>query len=108
MYDCKNTWSSVEKETAQELFKRAYNREIDSLIQEVRNKANSISELDDLWHLHDFLSARRHEIDGKYAYDYSSLLFVFAELVRDGWLSLDELKSLSKDKFAKVAALTRI
>jgi len=36
------------------------------------------------------------------------LLFVFANLIKDGWLHLDELKSLNQDKFAKVAALTRL
>lgn len=109
MYDSENNqWSSIEKEIAQELFKRAYDREISALIQDVREKANAITELDDLWRLHDFLSARRHEIDGKYDYDYASLLFVFAELVRDGWLCLDELESLNREKIAKVAALTKI
>ncbi|MBF2079460.1 MAG: hypothetical protein IGR76_13335 [Synechococcales cyanobacterium T60_A2020_003] len=109
MYDSENNqWSSIEKEIAQELFKRAYDREISALIQDVREKASAITELDDLWSLHDFLSARRHEIDGKYDYDYSSLLFIFAELVRDGWLRLDELENLNREKFAKVAALTKI
>ena len=102
------SWSSVEKEIAEEAFNRAHQREIKALMQDVRERANAIAELDDLWKLHDFLSARRHEIDGKYDYDYSSLLFVFAELVRDGWLHLDELKNLDREKLAKVAALTKI
>lgn len=103
-----NTWSSTEKKIAQEMFNRAYDREISALITEVREKARAIAKLDDLWKLHDFLSARRHEIDGKYDYDYTSLLFVFAELVKDGWLQLDELENLDRDKLAKIAALTKI
>lgn len=108
MQNLKDAWTSTEKDIAQEVFNRAYEREISSLIRDVREKAGAIAELDDLWRLHDYLSARRHEIDGKYEYDYSSLLFVFAELVRDGWLQLDELKPLSQDKLAKIAALTNM
>jgi hypothetical protein len=58
--------------------------------------------------LHDFLSARRHEIDGKYDYRYSVLIFVFAGLVKEGWLNIDELEGLQKDKLTKVAALARM
>ncbi len=108
MQQLKDAWTTTEKNTAQEVFHRAYQREIGALIQDVQEKAATIAELDDLWRLHDYISARRHEIDGKYEYDYSSMLFVFAELVRDGWLQLDELQALSRDKLAKITALTKI
>ncbi|MDX2214745.1 MAG: hypothetical protein SFY66_15765 [Oculatellaceae cyanobacterium bins.114] len=101
-------WSDSEKKIAQEVFRKAYEREISALIKEVREQASTITELDEMWRLHDFLSARRHELDGKYDYRYSVLVFVFATLVREGWLHLDELKGLDADKLTKVAALTRI
>ncbi|WP_317616809.1 hypothetical protein [Nostoc sp. PA-18-2419] len=101
-------WSTTEKQLAQAIFKRAYEREINALIEEVRAKASAIAELDDMWRLHDFLSARRHDIDGKYDYRYSVLIFVFARLVKEGWLSLDELNELNKDKLTKIAALARM
>jgi hypothetical protein len=108
MHEIDTEWSSAEKQAAQEAFNRAYNREISALLQAVRAQASTISELDDLWRLHDFLSARRHELDGKYDYRYSVLLFVFAGLVKDGWLHLDELESLERAKIAKIAALSRM
>ncbi len=101
-------WSKTEKEVAQQAFKRAYEREINTLIKEVCEQASAIAELDHVWQLHNFLSARRHEIDGKYDYRYSVLIFVFARLVKEGWLHLDELKGLNTDKLTKIAALTRI
>jgi hypothetical protein len=61
-----------------------------------------------MWHLHDFLSARRHEVDGKYDYRYSMLIFIFARLVKEGWLHLNELEGLDKSKIAKIAALSRM
>lgn len=108
MQEIEANWSAVEKQAAQAAFDKAYEREIAALIQTIRSEASSIAGLDDLWHLNDFLSARRHELDGKYDYRYSVLLFVFARLVKDGWLQMDELQSLHRDKLAKIAALARM
>jgi hypothetical protein len=101
-------WSDTEKQIAKEAFDRAYQKEIKTLIELVRQKNNEITTIEDLWHLNDFLSARRHEIDGKYDYQYSILIFVFAGLVKDGWLKIDELKGLSSDKIGKIVALTKM
>lgn len=101
-------WSNQEKEVAQAAFEKAYDREINGLIEEVREKAKAIAQLDDMWNLHDFLSARRHDVDGKYDYRYSVLIFVFAQLVKEGWIDINELKGLDEDKLAKIAALTRM
>jgi hypothetical protein len=101
-------WSKMEQKVAQEAFERAYEREIKALIEEVREKASAIAALDDMWRLHDFLSARRHEVDGKYDYRYSMLIFIFARLVKEGWLRLDELEGLDRDKLAKITALVRM
>jgi Photoprotection regulator fluorescence recovery protein len=101
-------WSETEEKIAQAAFEKAYKREIDALMKDVRTRAGAIAELDDMWQLHDFLSARRHEIDGKYDYRYSMLIFVFATLVKEGWLHLEELKGLDSSKLTKVAALTRM
>jgi hypothetical protein len=100
-------WSEIEKKVAQAAFEKAYERETHALIKEVRSQANAIADLSDMWRLHDFLSARRHEIDGKYDYNYSALIFVFAKLIQQGWLNLDELNGVSKDKLTKIVALTR-
>lgn len=101
-------WSDVEKQVAQEAFERAYEREINALLKEVRERASAITKLDDAWLLHDFLSARRHQLDGKYNYKYSVRIFVFAQLVKEGWLNLKELEGLEGDKLTKITALTRM
>jgi len=101
-------WSQAEKKVAQEAFKIAYDREINALVKKVREEATVIAELNDLWRLHDFLSAKRHDIEGKYDYRYSVLIFVFAKLVKEGWLYLHELEGLETDKLTKIKALTRM
>jgi hypothetical protein len=101
-------WTDTEKKIARSAFDQAYKREVEALLKQVREQASTLVELSDLWRLHDFLSARRHEVEGKYDYQYSVLLFVFAGLVKEGWLHLNELEGLDKDKLSKIAALARM
>lgn len=101
-------WSPIEQNVAQAAFSKAYEREINALITEISAKAGAIAQLEDIWSLHDYLSARRHDIDGKYDYKYSALIFVFARLLKEGWLHLDELEGLDTEKLKKVAALARM
>ncbi|MEM7553141.1 MAG: hypothetical protein AAF378_03420 [Cyanobacteria bacterium P01_A01_bin.84] len=101
-------WSETEKKIAHKAFEKAYEREINALIAEVRTQASNINQIEQMWCLHDFLSARRHDIDGKYDYQYSSLIFVFARLLKEKWLNLDDLEGLDKAKLTKIAVLTRM
>lgn len=101
-------WSDTEKKAAHEAFKKAYEREINSLIEEVKQEIIEINEISQLWLLHDFLSARRHQIDGKYDDSCSSLIFVLAQLLKEEWLSMEELQALDRDKLTKISALARM
>ncbi len=103
-----NNWTELETEIAQRAFKIANERETKALIQYASQRASEIKELEELWQFHDFLSSRRHEIEGKYDYRLSVLLFVFAELLRDGWLNLDDLTGLEAEKLTKIAALAKM
>jgi hypothetical protein len=108
MQGIETEWSELEKKVAEEAFRKAYNRETTALIQEISNKASIITEIEEVWQLHDFLSAKRHEIDGKYDFDYSAFIFVFARLLKEKWISLDDLSGLGTDKLAKMSALARM
>jgi Photoprotection regulator fluorescence recovery protein len=101
-------WSLKEREIAQKALETAFNREADTIVTLVREKSSEISCLDDLWKLHDFLSARRHDIDGKYDDSQSMFVFVFARLIKEGWLTLDELDGLDGAKVSKVSLMTRM
>jgi hypothetical protein len=102
------SWSNIEQKVAQKAFEKAYERETNALLKAVRENSSAIAALEDIWHLNDFLSARRHDMDGKYDYRYSVLIFVFARLIKEGWLQLDELEGLDKDKLAKINSLSRM
>jgi hypothetical protein len=53
-----------------------------------------------------WLTQRRQEIDSKYDFRYSVLPLVFANLLRDGRISEDDLRGLGEDKLevTRVAA----
>ncbi len=101
-------WTEVEQQVAKAAFQTAYDRETSALIEKVCDDARSATRVEDIWRLHDFLSAKRHDMDGKYDYSYAALIFVFAQLVQEKWLSLDELAELEPQKIAKIAALSRM
>jgi hypothetical protein len=101
-------WSQTEEQVAKNAFEKAHAREIAALLKDVRERVEVISGVEEVWQLHDFLSARRHEIDGKYDYQYSALIFLFAQLIKEGWLRSDELEGLEPEKRTKIAALSRM
>jgi hypothetical protein len=104
----KNKLSVTEEKIAQQALQKAYEREISTLMVNVRDRANSITELEDLWYLHDLLSTKRYEIDGKYAYNSSTIVFDFARLVKEGWLHLEDLQGLKPEMLSKISALARM
>jgi hypothetical protein len=101
-------WSESEREIARDAFNRAYDREISGLVEDIRLRANSIVEIEDLWGIHDLLSARRHQIEGKYDDRPDALMFVLAQLLKEKLLSIADLEGLDKDKLTKIAALSRM
>ncbi len=104
----KKQLSAIEEEIAKEALQKAYKREISALIAHVRERANSLTEIEDLWYLHDLLSTKRYEIDGKYVYNFATFVFDFALLVQEGWLTLEDLHGLPSTILSKISALTRI
>jgi hypothetical protein len=101
-------WSSQQREIAQAALKIAYERETLSLIEWMREKASEISQIDDIWRLNDYLSARRFDIDGKYDDREDELLFVLAKLLKEGWLTVADLDGLESAQLTKLKALTRV
>jgi hypothetical protein len=51
-----------------------------------------------MWLIADHLAVQRREIELKYDYRYSQLLFVFGRLVREKRIQEAELEALSEEK----------
>lgn len=100
-------WSQAEQDIARVAFEKAYQRTIQRLISDLQAKANALVNPEGVWELHDFLSIERHTIEGRFSFKTEGILFVFASLVKDELLQLDELEGLEAEKLAKVSAMSR-
>jgi hypothetical protein len=100
-------WSDAEQIVARCAFDRAQQRAIRSLVDTVQAHARDLDSVESVWMLHDYLSTQRHAIEGRFDFRLAGLLIVFAALVRDGLLSMDELAGLDATKLAKIAALSK-
>ena len=102
------TWSKREKEIARRAFDGAYRRECAAILNMGRTMASSAREPEDLWRIHEFLSEQRIVTDNKYDYRYSVLVLVFARLVREEWLSAEELAGLGEEKLEKIRMILEL
>lgn len=98
-------WSKKEKAIARRAFEGAYEKECKDLITQMQKRANEAKDPSDIWDLNDFLRKRIKEIEDKYDYRYSMLILVFARLMQEGWLTVDEIEGLNGDKIAKIRYL---
>lgn len=100
-------WSENELAIAREAFDKAYGRAIEQLVMAVRARSADLGSADAVWALHDFLSIQRHTMEGRFDFQLEGILFVFASLVKDELLGLDELAGLERDKLSKITAMAR-
>lgn len=100
-------WSTSEQTIAREAFERAQGRAIERLIHDLRSRAALLTSAESIWELHDFLSIERHTIEGRFDFRLEGILFVFASLVKENLLALEELTGLEADKLAKISAMAR-
>jgi hypothetical protein len=100
-------WTTSEQAVAREAFDRAYGRAVDQLVVTVRSKSEQLNSAETVWQLHDYLSIERHTIEGRFDFRLDGILFVFASLVKDSLLKIDELAGLDAEKIAKIEAMSR-
>jgi hypothetical protein len=101
-------WSKTEKEAARRVFEEAYRRECGSIANKVKEMIAMASEPPDLWRIHDYLTKQRRGTDEKYDLRYSVLLFVFARLVKEGWIEEADLEGLREDKIKWIKQLAGV
>lgn len=101
-------WTDQEQQVARRAFDKAHSRAAIGIIRAVQAHASRMDSVEECWKLHDFLSIQRHEIEGRFDFRLPGLLFVFASLVKDGLLQLEELEGLERDKLNKITAMSRM
>lgn len=93
-------WSKSEKKHARTLFNLALEREYKELFNKING--TKVVKPEEVWDLHDMLTRKRKEMDEKYDYRYSQLIFVFARLVHEGYLTMDEFETLGTQKYSDI------
>lgn len=100
-------WSPAEKTVARRAFDLALSRELESVICEARERATRITEPSELWELERWLGERRRRIDRTFDYRYSVLPLVFANLLRDGKITEEDLRGLAPGKLDGIRYMAR-
>jgi hypothetical protein len=100
-------WTESEQGVARSAFSRAYERAVQLLVEQVQSRAGALHSAETLWQLHDFLSIQRHTMEGRFDFRLDGILFVFASLVKESLLDMDELAGLDAEKLAKISAMSR-
>ncbi|AFZ46543.1 hypothetical protein Cyast_0565 [Cyanobacterium stanieri PCC 7202] len=101
-------WTETEIEISERVLKKAYERETKTLVEKVKNKIENLQQVEELWQVHDLLSSKRYDLDGKYDNREPMLVFTFAQLLKEGWINLEELTGLEKGKLAQISSLARM
>ena len=95
-------WSPVEKTIVRKAFNLALQEELQSVIQETKDRAARIQRPFELWDLEHYLTRRRNEIDRKYDFRYSVMPFVLGGLLQEGRINEDHLRGLREDKLTHI------
>jgi hypothetical protein len=101
-------WSPSEKSVARKIYEGALQRELDAIMREAKQRAQAIRAPGELWDLEDYLTESRKEINRKYDYRYSVLPLLFAQLVREGRITEEDLRGLSQDKLNYVRLVRQL
>jgi hypothetical protein len=99
-------WSEQEQGIARVALDRAQLRAVHVLIEAIRVQSGRLDSMDSVWNLHDFLSTQRYQIEGRFDFRLDGILFVFASLLKEGLISLEELEGLGDEKLAKIKAMS--
>lgn len=95
-------WTGAGKQAARKAFDQALTRNLAAIMAEAKRKMANASEPSDLWQLEAYLTESRKTVDRVYQFRYSNLLTVFSILMRDGWLTSEDLVGLQPDKIANI------
>ncbi len=91
-------WSAGEKKSARAAFDGALARECAAIRRDIEATLRDSAEATAIWTVRDYLNERAREVDRKYDYRYSVLIDVFARLLAEGWLALEDLAGLDAEK----------
>jgi hypothetical protein len=100
-------WSPAEKTVARRAFELTLSRELESVLREAKERVARIREPSELWDLEHWLGERRRQIDRAFDFRYSVLPQVFANLLRNGQITEEDLRGLAPAKLDAIRRMAR-
>jgi hypothetical protein len=91
-------WSEREKKIARGVYDAAVADELADIMADFKSRAAAVANPEDMWALERYLRERRRDIDQKYDFRYSQLIWVFGQLFREGRIREEQLAGLSERK----------
>ena len=101
-------WSKSDKKIARELFELAKKRDYEDLLKLIQLKSQNFITPQSICDLEYLEEIKAKEFDQKYDYRYSILDDVFAKLILENLLNLNDLKLLSKEKQEQIKNILNI
>jgi hypothetical protein len=103
MHDIK--WTSEEKKLSRRIFDLAFQRELADIIAEFKARAAQVQDSDALWAMQEFLDEKQRDLNAKYDYRYSQLIWVFSVLLRQKHIDESELVGLAEEKLMLIRSI---
>ena len=101
-------WSESEKRLSRRVYEAALEAELAEVMAEFKSKSAAVRTPEEMWALEGYLAQQRREIQGKYDYRYSQLLFVFGRLVREGRVQIEKLQGFSEEKLSYIERIVSL
>ena len=101
-------WSATERKVARKAFDSAFQKECSQVLSNVKKMAMDASKPPDLWDILRYLEERLKEVERKYDYRYGVLPYLFARLLNEGWISLEDIAGLGEDKIEHIRTMAGI
>ncbi|HEX8522454.1 MAG TPA: hypothetical protein VF669_09370 [Tepidisphaeraceae bacterium] len=95
-------WSAAEKKVARAAFERAHERELSAVRAEVQGMLRNEKDDGVVWRVESYLREKRREMNEKYDYRYSVLMFLFMRLYSDGYVTDEDLVGLRAEKVERI------
>jgi hypothetical protein len=102
------TWSASEKRVARNVFESALQAELAEILIEFKRRAAAIKSPEEMWSLRKYLETSQREVETKYDYRYSELIFVFGRLLRENRIQAEQLQGLDEVKMEYIHRIVNL
>ena len=101
-------WSASEKKIARTVYDEALRAELAEVMAEFKRRAAALEKPADMWAVGEYLDHKGREINRKYDYRYSQLIWIFGLLLREGRIQEAQLTGLAEEKLSSIRLIASL